>query len=150
MLLSKLGKFFIRCLLPMNAQIVDSSWECLGSCIRLIRKRPMLIFFYDRVVNLIFILYMLKRCGFGPKCCSWIKLYISTVCFFVLMNGTPQQASLKADKDLDNVTLYSCYFLFLYGSFSKMFQVSWRMGSQQRRQILVHFTYLTYYLLMIP
>jgi hypothetical protein len=40
-------------------------------------------------INWKFVLYMLKRCGFGGKWVSWISHYISSVCFFVLVNGSP-------------------------------------------------------------
>ena len=36
-----------------------------------------------------FLLYMLRRCGFRGKWCSWISHCISLVRFFVLVNGTP-------------------------------------------------------------
>ena len=36
-----------------------------------------------------FLLYLLRRCGFGEKWCSWIKRCILITHFFVLINGTP-------------------------------------------------------------
>ena len=36
-----------------------------------------------------FLLYLLKRCGFSEKWCSWIECCISIVHFSVLINGTP-------------------------------------------------------------
>jgi hypothetical protein len=43
---------------------------------------------YDHV-NWDFLLYMLRRCGFRKKWCSWIAFYISLASFSVLINGSP-------------------------------------------------------------
>lgn len=40
-------------------------------------------------VNWDFLLYLLKRCGFGDKWQSWIELCISRVRFSILVNGNP-------------------------------------------------------------
>jgi hypothetical protein len=36
-----------------------------------------------------FLLYLLRRCGFGEKCCSWIERCISMARFSVLISDTP-------------------------------------------------------------
>jgi hypothetical protein len=41
---------------------------------------------YDHV-NWNFLLYLLRRCGFGEKWCLWIKQCISTARFSILING---------------------------------------------------------------
>jgi hypothetical protein len=43
---------------------------------------------YDHV-NWNFLLYLLRRCGFGEKWCLWIKQCILTARFLVLINGAP-------------------------------------------------------------
>ena len=43
---------------------------------------------YDHV-SWDFLLYMLRRCGFGQKWCSWIAFCISMASFSVLINGSP-------------------------------------------------------------
>jgi hypothetical protein len=44
---------------------------------------------YD-YVNWDFLLYLLKRCGFGAKWCSWISYCISSARFSILVNGSPE------------------------------------------------------------
>ena len=40
-------------------------------------------------VNWNFLIYLMERCGFGAKWRNWIRFFISSVCFSVLINGTP-------------------------------------------------------------
>jgi hypothetical protein len=44
---------------------------------------------YDHV-NWQFLMYLLCRSGFSSKLCNWIGFCISTVQFFILINGCPQ------------------------------------------------------------
>jgi hypothetical protein len=66
--------------------------ECLDSRIRSRESRVLckldLEKAYDHV-NWNFLLYLLKKCGFGETWRDWIEHCISTVRFSILVNGTP-------------------------------------------------------------
>jgi hypothetical protein len=88
--ISKSQSAFIK-----GRQIIDPiliAKECLDSRIRSGEPGVMckmdLEKAYDHV-NWDFLLYMLRRCGFGEKWCSWIAHCITFVRFSVLVNGSP-------------------------------------------------------------
>jgi hypothetical protein len=68
---------------------------------------------YDHV-SWDFLLYMLKRCGFGQKWCAWIAFCISTASFSVLINGSPtgffnSSRGVRQGDPLSPVSLCDCY-----------------------------------------
>jgi len=66
--------------------------KCLDNCLK--SDDPGLLCKLDIAkafdhVNWNFLLYMLRRCGFGKKWCSWIAHCISSVRLSILVNGSP-------------------------------------------------------------
>jgi hypothetical protein len=74
-------------------QILDSvliTNESLDNCLKLVTPGVLCKLDLEKAndhVNWNFLLYLLRRCGFSDKWCSWIFFCISTARFSILVNG---------------------------------------------------------------
>jgi hypothetical protein len=82
---------------------------------------------YDHV-NWDFLLYMLRRCGFGERWCSWIAHCISSVCFSVLVNGTRSCFFSSYGGLRHGDPLSPLLFVIVMEAFSKLFSITVQMG----------------------
>jgi hypothetical protein len=78
---------------------------------------------YDHV-SWDFLLYMLRRCGFGQKWCSWIAFCISTASFSILINGSPAGFfnSSRGVRQGDPISPF--LFVIVMEAFSRMVKAS--------------------------
>jgi hypothetical protein len=82
---------------------------------------------YDHV-NWDFLLYMLRRCGFGERWCSWIAHCISSVRFSVLVNGTTSGFFNSSRGLRQGDPLSPLLFVIVMEAFSKLFSVTVQRG----------------------
>jgi hypothetical protein len=75
---------------------------------------------YDHVNWENFLLYMLRRCGFGRKWFSWIAHCISSVCFSVLVNNTPTGLFNSSHGPRQGGPLSPLLFVFLMEALGRM------------------------------
>jgi hypothetical protein len=82
---------------------------------------------YDHV-DWNFLLYLLKRCGFGERWCSWIKYCISTVRFSILINGSLSDffGSSRGVKQGDPLSPF--LFVLVMEAFSRMIDAIYSRG----------------------
>jgi mannosylglycoprotein endo-beta-mannosidase len=76
---------------------------------------------YDHV-NWEFLLYMLRRCGFGDKWCKWIQFCISTVSLSVLVNGNPEGYFRSSRGLRQGDPLSPLLFVIVMEAFSRMIE----------------------------
>jgi hypothetical protein len=89
-IISKSQNAFIRGRQMLDPILIAS--ECLDSRIRFGKPGVLCKMDLEKAYDHVdwdFMMYMLRRCWFGRKWCSWIAHCISSVRFSVLVNGTP-------------------------------------------------------------
>jgi hypothetical protein len=104
---------------------------------------------YDHV-SWDFLLYLLRRCGFGQKWCSWIEFCISSASFSVLVNGSPAGFFNSSRGTRQGDPLSPFLFVIVMEAFSRMIKASidhslfsgFSVGTRGREQ--VHISHLLF------
>ena len=83
---------------------------------------------YDHI-NWEFLLYVLRRCGFGEKWCSWIAHCIWSIQFSILINGLPAGFFGSSQGVRQGDPLSPFLFIIVMEAFSRMISASIHHGS---------------------
>ena len=78
---------------------------------------------YDHV-SWDFMLYLLRRCGFRQKWCTWIEFCISSASFSVLVNGSPAGFFNRSRGIRQGDPLSPFLFFIVMEAFSRMVKAS--------------------------
>jgi hypothetical protein len=119
-IISKPQKAFVK-----RGQILDSvpiANECLNSRLKSEELGVLCKLDMEKAYDYVdwnFLLYLL-RCGFREKWCSWIKHYISSAFFLVLINGVPSGFFGSSHGVRQGDPLSSFLFVLVIEAFSKM------------------------------
>jgi hypothetical protein len=107
---------------------------------------------YDHV-NWVFLLYLLRRCGFSEKWRKWISFCISSVRFSILVNGSPCGFFQSSRGIRQGDPLSPMLFVIVIEALSRLIDkaigASMSSGFAVSRMVNDPL-HLTYYLLMIP
>jgi hypothetical protein len=99
---------------------------------------------YDHM-NWNFLLYILRRCGFGQKWCFWIACCVSTASFSVLINGSPADFFNSSRGVRQGNPLSPFLFVVVMEAFSRMIKAMidynlisrFTVGARGSEQVLV-------------
>jgi hypothetical protein len=141
--LSRVDKSWTWCSLPMSLDFRLKSGEP-GLLCKLDMEKA-----YDHV-SWDFLLYLLRRCGFGQKWCSWIEFCISSASFSVLVNGSPAGFFNSSRGIRQGDPLSPFLFVIVMEAFSRMVKASidhslfsgFSVGTSGREQ--VHISHLLF------